>query len=87
MLFLIQYPRLLYQSEKKSLKKTGIYLDGLSSSNGLKLKPEDLVFLKELCEAGKLKTVIDRQYSLEEMVDAHRYVDRGHKKGNVIITI
>lgn len=72
---------------KKSLKKTGIYLDGLSSSNGLKLKPEDLVFLKELCEAGKLKTVIDRQYSLEEMVEAHRYVDGGHKKGNVIITI
>ena len=72
---------------KKSLKKTGIYLDGLSSSDGVKLKPEDLIFLKELCEAGKLKTVIDREYPLEEMVEAHKYVDKGHKRGNVIITI
>ncbi len=72
---------------KKSLKKTGTYLNVLSSSNGLKNKTKDLIYLREIVEAGHIKSVIDRRYPLEQMAEAHRYVDKGHKKGNVVITV
>ncbi len=72
---------------RKSLAKSGVYQNVLAMSGNIKLKVEDLNTIKELCEAGKLKTVIDRIYPMEEIIEAHRYVDKGHKKGNVVITV
>jgi NADPH:quinone reductase-like Zn-dependent oxidoreductase len=69
---------------KRSLKKTGSYLSVRSSAT---IKPEDLLFLKQLIEAGKLRSVIDRCHPFEQIPEAHRYVEREHKKGNVVVTM
>jgi NADPH:quinone reductase-like Zn-dependent oxidoreductase len=69
---------------KKSLGKSGVFI---SSWSPTKESNEDLILLKDLVEAGKLRQVIDRTYPLEEVVEAHRYVDKGHKRGNVVIAV
>jgi NADPH:quinone reductase-like Zn-dependent oxidoreductase len=73
---------------KKALKKTGIYFNvNKDSGSGKEVKIEALLFLKKLVEAEKIRSIIDRCYPLEQIVEAHRYVDKGHKKGNVVITV
>ena len=70
---------------KNALKPNGTYvtvLKGLARE-----RTKDLLFLKGLCETGELKAIIDKTYPWEQIVEAHRYVDKGHKKGNVAITI
>ena len=76
--------KLSSSKSKRSLKTNGYYI---STRSPTKDNVENLIYLRELIEAGKIKAVIDRHYSLEKIAEAHRYVDKGHKKGNVIINV
>ena len=70
---------------KKALAQNGKHITVDDGSPTLHI--EDLIFLNGLIEKGQIKAVIDRCYLLDQIVEAHRYVDQGHKKGNVIITV
>lgn len=71
---------------KKALKPGGVTINVHADSNGGE-KREYMLLLKEMIEAGDLKAVIDRVYSFDQIVEAHRYVEKGHKKGNVAIQV
>jgi NADPH:quinone reductase-like Zn-dependent oxidoreductase len=71
---------------KKALKPGGVYINVHADSNGGE-KVEYLLILKKLIEADVIKPVIDRVYPFNQIVEAHRYVEQGHKKGNVAITM
>ena len=80
--------KISYSRLKKSLKKNGTYLNvNKDSGSGASINIDELIFLKELIEDGKLISVIDRSYPIEQIIEAHRYVEKGHKKGNVVITL
>jgi NADPH:quinone reductase-like Zn-dependent oxidoreductase len=76
--------KLSLSRRKSSLKKEGIFL---SVKSPTREKTGDLLLLKMLIEEGKIGAVIDRCYPLEQTAEAHRYVEKGHKKGNVVITV
>ncbi len=69
---------------KSVLKPNGVFL---SAKNMTSETTEKMVYLRDLIEKGEIKPYIDRSYPLEDMVEAHHYVDKGHKKGNVVISV
>ena len=74
----------------QALTETGVYLNVHKHSDadaGRSTGQEELLALQALIEAGQVRPVIDRCYPLEEIVEAHRYVDKGHKRGNLVVQV
>jgi NADPH:quinone reductase-like Zn-dependent oxidoreductase len=71
---------------KKALTSTGVYLN-VNKGSGSSADSGDLDLIKDLIEQGMVRSVIDRRYPMEEIVEAHRYVGRGHKVGHVVISV
>jgi NADPH:quinone reductase-like Zn-dependent oxidoreductase len=76
--------KLAKSAGKQALTPNGAYVSVFGNE---KERPDDLATLKTLIEAGKIKAVIDRRYPFEQIPEAHRYVEQGHKKGNVVINV
>jgi len=72
---------------RRPLGKTGVYLNVNKGSGSGGASLDDLIFLKGLIEAGKLRAVIDSRYPLAQIVEAHTYVEMGHKKGHVVVSV
>jgi NADPH:quinone reductase-like Zn-dependent oxidoreductase len=73
-----------HQKRKRSLVRNGVFLPVTGS---IRFELHDFILIKELAESGQLKPVIDCTYPLKQIIEAHRYVEKGHKKGNVVITV
>lgn len=72
---------------REALTERGTYLTVMKGVGTESERAQGLIFLKEMIEAGKLKSIIDRRYPLEQTAEAHRYVDTGRKQGHVVITV
>ena len=69
------------------LNKTGVYVNVDKDSGSVSGGPEALAFIKGLIESGQVRAVIDRRYPLEDIVEAHTYVEHGHKRGHVVVAV
>lgn len=74
------------KESKKALSQSGVYVS-VDGQGVAEVIMDDLIFLKSLLEKERYKPVIDRYYTLEQIPEAHRYVEKGHKKGNVVISV
>ncbi len=72
---------------QRAVREDGVYLNANTSSDQCDILPDDLDTLRAWAEAGTLRAAIDRRYPLTEIVEAHRYVELGHKKGNVVVSV